>query len=526
MFLLTSIDILGPELNIKYKSKDSFKTPIGGILTILFVCLITLAFVAFSRDIFEKKQPIVTFNKQIATNSVSYLAWNNFAFTFLDQATNDPIIDFNQRFVIYLSVFYNQHNGTYSQVNYNFDKCDSSFLTEIKTQLKAPQQNYYCLPINTTIRINGVFLVGNFTSIRLNVDYCDNAKYNRTDCKLKSDTLKVISNIKYNLILTDYFTNAFNFSFPFVKNYYIEDVIVTTSSFTRKMINLKEIEYDTDLGWVIESYDTQIKNAVDKSDTTVIPTSNSNTIYSIMFGNSNWNDVYTRKYIKLQDILANIGGFMRIWQVIFQAMCVYLIYPEILESFFLKYNERKTPTNIKNTSVNHLKTISQINIENHINDLTIGNQSIVNQSSASHQPRTEIKKNNFFELIIEKSKTMNRSNTSKHKIEFKLETFSLVHKFFRSCLTLKKSNVKITQQIQLLNKLYTKKFSLENFLNISRKVRLFEAILFEDYQRNLLRYIAIPKHKKINSSYEEISAEMESNIKEPINKNLKIYLTK
>ncbi len=61
--LLTKLDVIGPEVKFSINRGETFKTPIGGFQSILFVLLSTLAFVAFGRDIFEKKEPTILFSK-------------------------------------------------------------------------------------------------------------------------------------------------------------------------------------------------------------------------------------------------------------------------------------------------------------------------------------------------------------------------------------------------------------------------------------------------------------------------------
>ena len=43
MFILRMIDILGPELKLKIRQKDTYKTKIGGFFTLIFVLLVSLA---------------------------------------------------------------------------------------------------------------------------------------------------------------------------------------------------------------------------------------------------------------------------------------------------------------------------------------------------------------------------------------------------------------------------------------------------------------------------------------------------
>jgi hypothetical protein len=121
------------------------------------------------------------------------------------------------------------------------------------------------------------------------------------------------------------------------------------------MFFLKNIDYNTDEGWILESLKTEIKYTVDSALTTLVPYSKTNTIFSHMFVNSNWRDLYKRSYLNIQGVFAYTGGFVSLSKNILGIICEFLAYPDILKLFSDKYFPKKenSTNKIINLSVNN-----------------------------------------------------------------------------------------------------------------------------------------------------------------------------
>ncbi len=126
---------------------------------------------------------------------------------------------------------------------------------------------------------------------------------------------------------------------------------------------------------------------------------------------------------------------------------------------------------------------------------------------------------------------LTRSKTIKKKINFKYSKFSKVEKIVRAFAMCCKSNSMSRKiyQFTTIEQLYIKKFSMEHFTNLSRKIKIFETLVFEDFQRKLLKFVDLPDHEGKNYNYEELYAELQKQVKENdilINKNLMMVLDK
>jgi hypothetical protein len=535
MEFLKRIDIMGPECKIKIQKNDKYKTKTGGVLTLFFFILVILAFVAFGRDLVDKKVPSITFNKVMADETSYLLTDENFAFTIWNQIDQTPIKDFDRKFFMYLNVFNNKNSG-FTQEIFIMEKCDRQRLEKIKSELRADPEFYYCLPKGTVININGIFLKGEFISTRLNVDFCTKESSGRDDCYPVEETRKSLGNMQMNLIFEDFYTNSFNYTDPFMKTFYSENILTTPTTFCRQIYYFKTIEYITDKGWILKEKESILKNGIENSVNQMIPNPKTMTIYSHQFVNSQWKDVYTRNYIKIQGVFAFIGGFITLSLMLLRNINKHFIHPDIIKVFYDNLSEkhkknillkRKTlefkktfygtdnaTTEFKNNVDNKMENnffATQMDGSNNINNQTNGPCVVpFNQSNISLYPT--------------------KKRASKRKIEFKFYEFKFREKLLRLifCKYCKSENLKEkVVQLKSIEKMYIKKFSMEHFTNLSRKVKLIESIVFEEYQRLLLKYIELPEHSKKNIQFKDLHDELLKNINEGkhfINMNLQSFL--
>jgi hypothetical protein len=535
MELLKRIDIMGPECKIKIQKNDKYKTKTGGVLTLFFFVLVILAFVAFGRDLFEKKVPSVTFNRLMADETSYLLTDENFAFTIWNQIDQTPIKDFDRKFYMYLNVFNNKNSG-FTQEIFIMEKCDKQRLEKIKSELRAEPEFYYCLPKGTVININGIYLKGEFISTRLNVDFCTKESSGRDDCYPVEETRKSLGNMQMNLIFEDFYTNSFNYTDPFMKTFYSENILTTPTTFCRQIYYFKTIEYITDKGWILKEKESILKNGIENSVNQMIPNPKTMTIYSHQFVNSQWKDVYTRSYIKIQGVFAFIGGFITLSLMLLRNINKHFIHPDIIKVFYDNLSEKhKKNILLKRRTLEFKKTLYGIDNATAEFKSNVDNKMENNFLSTQMDGTNNINNQTNGPCVV----PFNQSNISLHstkkrpskrKIEFKFYEFKFREKLLRLifCQYCKSENLKEkVVQLKSIENMYIKKFSMEHFTNLSRKVKLIESIVFEEYQRLLLKYIELPEHPKKNVQFKDLHDELLKNINEGkhfINMNLQSFL--
>ena len=519
------IDVFGPEMKIKIENNETYKSRSGGLITIFYFLFLFNALIFNGSDIIIRKKPNILFNHEKEDDTSFNLSSENFAFSLINQTHLATIEDFEKKFTFHLEVFNDYSNGIdFNRTNYKILQCEKNVLEKMRNNLRG-EKKYWCLEKNKHILMNGTYLIVNYTSIRLNISYCDNERDNKTNCISKKETKKNLPYLFMNIIfddpLIDHYSNE-----QFKENYYVENVLSNNNTFARTTFYFKKIVYDTDFGWFLTRNETKTKNAFDYSVNSPISDPDTNTIFSILIVNSNSIEMYQRSYIKLQKIFSTIGGYITISNILFGIICKYLTYPSTLEIFYKKYHSKKKPPNT--FKINEIHIDSELFKQSNVSTKSIKINEIQNEemNSSVNTISKGSKENNLKLALIEMTKIdeleKNRESIVALKIRFKLEKFSIYDKFFRIFFCLWKEEKK--SQFNKLNQLFLKKFSVEHFIKLSRKISLIEALLFQRYQRDLLKYVGVPEFEKIYTPYEKSIENLILNLSNPINRNLLRYL--
>jgi hypothetical protein len=120
-------------------------------------------------------------------------------------------------------------------------------------------------------------------------------------------------------------------------------------------INLKQIKTNTDVGFFLQNIDTKVYSGVDsiKYESFYSPNVTTNFSYFIIF--SDWLEVYDREYIKIQDILAMIGGFINFSLIVLKFFINYLRKPQVID--ILNRNYHYSALNSKGNILNNLNSL-------------------------------------------------------------------------------------------------------------------------------------------------------------------------
>jgi hypothetical protein len=98
-----------------------------------------------------------------------------------------------------------------------------------------------------------------------------------------------------------------------IKPNFISNILLSSSkSYRTDVFFLKNTNVRTDAGWIMESKDIIPTYQFSSTQNSIVPALPKNPIFFVITSVYNLRDVFTRKYLKLQDILASAGGFIKI----------------------------------------------------------------------------------------------------------------------------------------------------------------------------------------------------------------------
>lgn len=430
MVKLHKFDYMSPTVGFTINKNESYKSDLGLILTMLYLLCVILAFVAFGRDIIEKQKPMVVLNKDTTTESGFMFNSTNFIFTMYSEGTWIPIPDYEKKLFAYFEVFDNFPGG-YNTTTFHFSKCSEEVQDDFNRTMTTPRGNYWCFSPGTIAAVKKSREDSYYQSARFVVEYCDNDKFKKTDC-LPLDDIK--KSLKTSLTLSfsfyDYYVNSFDYSNPIKKTFYQLSSRSSVDNFGRIVVNFETIDYRTDVGWLIEDTRREVASLVSSVTYTNLSTPGGRVLFSHQFLNSQWANTFRRRYIKVQEIFANIGGIVNLIAIFFKIICDYLVKPEILSIFFDQINKSHLHTSEKNKSfkeindakitnsnfvTNLIKNFNKSNLE--MNQLKNNQEEGPDNSIIPDNSINILDLNNKFKKNSEEIKNMTSLNHLKYRVD-------------------------------------------------------------------------------------------------------------
>jgi hypothetical protein len=335
------MDLLGPEPKLTIEMKSNFKSNFGGVMTLLMIFIFIGAFIGFGIDIIQKMKPRVTFNRIKNPRIPEFnLTDDNFFFTLYDQASDDPIPNLDRMFFVYYDYLSYEGDKTNHKMKNPFRRCSKKTIDKWKSYFIYDPAGYYCFPENEQVQMIGSPSTGVLKFLRLMVDYCKNNTdptkgLVKTDCYTKRETQTLLFNkrIQMNYMIRDTVINTFNFTFP--ASDVIKSEFVNTDPYTwsRLVINLKEIQVNTDKGFFIKDVESQNVTGFDSTKFESFYTPETDSIISHQLRFSDWIEIYERDYIKVQDTFAMMGGFINFSLILLRMLNSYITRTQIVDIF-------------------------------------------------------------------------------------------------------------------------------------------------------------------------------------------------
>lgn len=357
----TSLDILSPEIKL-YNEDKKHHRPLnffGGILSIFVVSLSIAASIYFLLDLFIRTNPkAYTLNKFEDIVPKIEISPSELMFA-LRLKTFD--FELNSSYVSYFADFIGGTNTNSIQLlaKYEMRKCDfdrdfgqnKKAFIDYKEDLNS---FYYCLgdmylegsgpPITQDdpryfypyMKDGLQSLKGKPTSLLAGVRRCVNSTSNNNSCVSNDLIDEVLSKgASFSCLLKNKIFDPTNYATP------IQDYAALTqhtsgpSTSRTTFLNYKNVEFKTHDGFVFDDtkilnsyeFDTKVETMMDnRAGGSLNPS-----ISSVYFALQNTPVVHERYYVTLQEILAKIGGVVK----------VLVLMAQIINSFFYNYNEKK-----------------------------------------------------------------------------------------------------------------------------------------------------------------------------------------
>jgi len=324
------IDLLGQKPKFLIEGKEKFTTMISGILSILIYILAALACFFFGRELYLKRDPIVIVSNSFDNSPRDFnLTKEKFAF-FIGIQNSESSYQIDERIfsVNFISRKFIKKTDEKGNVDYDMDlkmnKMETCNLTKhfnnFQHLFKDQELNkLYCLD-NDAIKdlsLQGTWGDPVFQLFQIQVTSCKNStednNTNNIQNPICASKAEIDEKLKGGFFVVNYVDSIFepkNYTHPqkYVRrNFYTS---MSNKFFKELSFYMKNIDYLTESGFILDQQTNDYFLQLDYSYE-IYDFRESNEFFFCNFRLSYNRDIYYRKYIKIQDVIAQVGGFFK-----------------------------------------------------------------------------------------------------------------------------------------------------------------------------------------------------------------------
>lgn len=343
------LDIYGTAFEFSVFNESKFKTFLGGFLSLATLVLVVIFAFLFGTDFFFRKNPQTLTSKQ---NPIEFpyfnLSQEDFLVPFRINYNNGSVADING--IIYPLAVYQKYEKDPETQEYLF----SSFNLEINQCHDDPNfpsfslETYYCINF-TDIIIGGDWDAEKMLYVTITLSFCpEGGLYNKTECPRYPELEKRLSSDDPYVLFFLYPEHYFQ-----PQNKEPKEALKITYKGYTAVLNMGLVKEEhfyfqkakliDDKGLVTANYEniSQISLFSQKSDYYFYYNESPDEGASSLFYFLNIYmvkdyDEYSRIYMKFQDVLANIGGFIKVIMIFAEIICSWSN-SALLEAHLLSY---------------------------------------------------------------------------------------------------------------------------------------------------------------------------------------------
>lgn len=329
--ILRSIDMLSDEIKIGYKDYKGHGTKFGGLLTIFILQISFALSIYFSLGLIDRQNPTSFFVSRYIDDAGTINLTSQGLFHAI--AIKDPFtleyIPFDPRALQVVGIPSLTDKNTNQ---YFYGPCSNSTDTNsINNLINFPNfSDLACIKAMMNVTTNETILStdpqfsyptishGVATQTKTPSEYfsvvmkCVNSTFNNNSCYDNDKINKLITGMVVVFYLIDNNFDVSDYKNPISKYLYSTSSVVADASYAMNILNINPVLLETHDGFLFDSISQEISYKFQNNEKLTYTKDDSNPmILNFAFFLQNQNQVYTRSYIRVQDVLANIGGAVK-----------------------------------------------------------------------------------------------------------------------------------------------------------------------------------------------------------------------
>jgi hypothetical protein len=316
---IRQFDLLGSKPTFLIQKEVTFKTVIGGILsTIMFILALTMFFI-LGKELFLLRNPESNYVEKIENSPRQFnIDFQNFNLYIGIEDKNGVFYYDYQIYTLEAFRFVSYPNSTKIMTPLPLVKCTLEAFNPVNKEiyLQSNPPAVWCL--NSTeiknLSIKGTFGNDFFSGLTFTLSQCRNSTISK-NCKSQEEINKLLLSAKFSIKYFDYAIDEKNFVSPFTKTLTNEYFLVSSSYYKELTLFLRNVDIFSDIGFIFESFKIQSSIRTDK----IIEQTDFRNDYKYFckftIRLSTAYDVTYRKYLKIQTLIAQLGGLYKFFLV-------------------------------------------------------------------------------------------------------------------------------------------------------------------------------------------------------------------
>jgi hypothetical protein len=316
--LIHEFDMFGETIIFTFNGKSTMKTSGGVCASLLLISIGAFMFIFMGQSFFFKTSPVSMYSTMNLDSIpiIRTIQKNNFLAIRIGSTSTKYAIDGK---LFTLTAYLTNPKKTPAVTPLPVTSCESFAGADINymRQLNILYKNYYCVSLASE-SFGGAVDDTDYSYIQMSLNVCDAAR--STVCNKAFAPLLIQSSTP--LLIDVYYPQIFYNPNDWDKPFKVQHISVTDSYTSYQWVDrrfyIKQSNFTDDKGWLLA--DEKTVSAISVGSTSYSNTYKTNQAELLVFKGTFYATAfvenYSRKFQKLQDVIAVVGGFLRICQIV------------------------------------------------------------------------------------------------------------------------------------------------------------------------------------------------------------------
>lgn len=325
---MVSFDFLSPNIGFEYHGSNKYKSMQGAVYSLIIFIATAVIAGLFSQDFISTQSPNVLDSQELIEESNVSVSNFPILYSFVENNTilSGNLLNYFDVDVVFYEVFLNKTlkrsikttNVLKNCTADDYDFPSDSFKAEFLRVSNTP--GIYCLN-SENLYFRNPYGVINSAFINIRFQKCNSLK---RECSPNLETL--IESMYIGLVLIDSYIDSKNYTNPIQYKGVTHSVGIAGTLLKRYFYQVRNDVYSTDYGRVMEDSKVEFYFSYHQSNSDIFLNTNPkgdkyNHVYWSSFESPLIRNTYFRSYMKVQDFIANVGGFSNMAFIVIQILC-------------------------------------------------------------------------------------------------------------------------------------------------------------------------------------------------------------